>query len=65
MAGAWLRAARLGRDGGDRFLPTLRRFRQSPVRALALPLIALFYMAATLGSALDHHRGTRRRVEEP
>jgi hypothetical protein len=22
-----------------------------------LPAIALFYMAATLGSALDHHRG--------
>ncbi|MDA8249506.1 MAG: glycosyltransferase [Rhodospirillales bacterium] len=39
------------------FLPTLRRFRLSPLRAPLLPLAALFYMAATLGSALDHHRG--------
>jgi hopene-associated glycosyltransferase HpnB len=38
-------------------LPTLRRFRLSPLRALALPAMAAFYMAATLGSALDHHRG--------
>jgi hopene-associated glycosyltransferase HpnB len=39
------------------YLPTLRRFRQSPLWALALPGIAAFYMAATIGSALDHHRG--------
>ena len=39
------------------FLPTLRRFRLSPAWALALPGIACFYMAATLGSAWDHHRG--------
>ncbi|GBQ13359.1 glycosyltransferase [Swaminathania salitolerans] len=39
------------------FLPTLLRFRLSPLRALALPVVAAFYMAATLGSALDHHRG--------
>jgi hopene-associated glycosyltransferase HpnB len=39
------------------YLPTLRRFGQSPAWALALPLIAAFYMAATLGSAFDHHRG--------
>ena len=39
------------------FLPTLRRFRLSPLWALLLPLIALFYVAATIGSALDHHRG--------
>ena len=39
------------------FLPTLRRFRQSPAWALALPCIAAFYMMATLGSAWDHHRG--------
>jgi hypothetical protein len=38
-------------------LPTLRRFRLSPLRALALPLMAVFYMAATFGSAVDHHRG--------
>ncbi len=39
------------------FLPTLRRFRQSPFWALALPGIACFYLAATVGSAIDHHRG--------
>lgn len=39
------------------FLPTLRRFRLSPAWALALPGIACFYMAATLGSAWNHHRG--------
>ncbi len=39
------------------FVPTLRRFRQSPLWALALPLVAGFYMAATVGSAVDHHRG--------
>jgi hopene-associated glycosyltransferase HpnB len=38
-------------------LPTLRRFRLSPLRALLLPAMAAFYMAATFGSALDHHRG--------
>jgi len=35
----------------------LRRFRQSPLWALALPGIACFYLAATVGSAIDHHRG--------
>jgi hypothetical protein len=39
------------------YVPTLRRFRQSPLWALALPGIALFYLAATIGSAIDHHRG--------
>lgn len=39
------------------FWPTLRRFGLGPLWAPALPLIACFYMAATLGSALDHHRG--------
>ena len=39
------------------FLPTLRRFRLSPLSAPFLPLIACFYMAATLGSAIDHHAG--------
>ena len=39
------------------YLPTLRRFRQSPLWAPALPGIACFYLAATLGSAFDHHRG--------
>jgi hopene-associated glycosyltransferase HpnB len=38
-------------------VPTLRRFRLSVLRALFLPAMAAFYMAATIGSALDHHRG--------
>ncbi|HEY2686150.1 MAG TPA: glycosyltransferase [Steroidobacteraceae bacterium] len=40
------------------FLPTLRRYRLSPTWGLALPLIALFYMAATLASAVNHWRGS-------
>jgi len=39
------------------YQPTLRRYHCSPLWALALPLIALFYLAATLGSAIDHWRG--------
>ncbi len=40
------------------YLPTLARYNTSKFWALALPLIALFYMAATFSSALDHWRGT-------
>jgi len=40
------------------YQPTLRRYRRSPLWAFALPLIALFYMAATVGSAVNHWRGT-------
>jgi hopene-associated glycosyltransferase HpnB len=43
------------------FLPTLSRYGRSPLWAPALPLIALFYLAATLGSALDHWRGKGAR----
>jgi hopene-associated glycosyltransferase HpnB len=43
------------------YLPTLARYGRSPLWALALPLIALFYMAATLGSALDYWRGRGAR----
>jgi hopene-associated glycosyltransferase HpnB len=39
------------------FMPTLKRYRRSYFWAAALPLIALFYMAATFGSALDFWRG--------
>jgi hopene-associated glycosyltransferase HpnB len=39
------------------YLPTLRRFGRSPAWAAALPAVAAFYMAATIGSAVDHHRG--------
>jgi hopene-associated glycosyltransferase HpnB len=43
------------------YLPTLRRYERSPVAALALPLIALFYMTATVASAVDHWRGVGAR----
>jgi len=43
------------------YLPTLRRYRRPGLWALALPGIALFYMAATLGSAIDHWRGEGAR----
>jgi hopene-associated glycosyltransferase HpnB len=43
------------------FLPTLSRYRSSRLWVLALPLIALFYMAATLGSAIDRWRGAGAR----
>jgi hypothetical protein len=36
------------------FMPTLARYRRSRLWSLTLPLIALFYMAATVGSALNH-----------
>jgi hopene-associated glycosyltransferase HpnB len=40
------------------YQPTLRRYHRNPLWALALPLIAAFYMAATAGSALNHWRGS-------
>jgi len=43
------------------YLPTLTRYGRSWLWALALPLIALFYMAATCGSALDYWRGRGAR----
>jgi hopene-associated glycosyltransferase HpnB len=39
------------------YMPTLARYGRSKFWALALPLIALFYMSATLGSALNHWFG--------
>jgi hopene-associated glycosyltransferase HpnB len=43
------------------YLPTLWRYGRSPAGIIALPLVALFYMAATVGSALDHWRGAGAR----
>jgi hopene-associated glycosyltransferase HpnB len=43
------------------YLPTLARYRRSFAWALALPLIALFYMAATVGSAVDAWSGAGAR----
>jgi hypothetical protein len=39
------------------FWPTLARFEQSRLWSLLLPAIAAFYGAATVGSAIDFHRG--------
>jgi hopene-associated glycosyltransferase HpnB len=39
------------------YLPTLTRFRRSWLWAVLLPAITLFYMAATIGSAVNYHRG--------
>ncbi len=43
------------------YVPTLTRYGRSPAWAMALPLIAVFYMAATLGSAVNHWRGRGAR----
>jgi hopene-associated glycosyltransferase HpnB len=43
------------------YLPTLRRYGRNGLWALTLPLIAIFYMAATFGSALNYWRGRGAR----
>ena len=43
------------------YTPTLSRYGQAKIWALALPLIALFYMAATLDSAQNYWRGAGAR----
>jgi membrane protein YqaA with SNARE-associated domain len=43
------------------YLPTLVRYRRNLLWSLALPLIAAFYMAATLGSALNYWLGRGAR----
>jgi hopene-associated glycosyltransferase HpnB len=42
---------------GVSYLPTLRRFGRTPFWAPLLPLVASFYMAATIGSAVNHFLG--------
>ena len=39
------------------YLPTLRRFQRSMLWAPCLPLVAAFYVAATVASAMNHHFG--------
>jgi hopene-associated glycosyltransferase HpnB len=39
------------------FQPTLQRYRRNPLWGLALPAIAMFYLAATCASALRFYRG--------
>jgi hopene-associated glycosyltransferase HpnB len=43
------------------YVPTLGRYRRNPLWALGLPLITIFYMAATVGSALNHWFGRGAR----
>jgi hopene-associated glycosyltransferase HpnB len=43
------------------YMPTLARYGLNRLWALALPLIAIFYMAATFGSALNYWRGRGAR----
>jgi len=47
--------------GSSSYLPTLMRYKRNAVWSLALPLIALFYMAATVSSALQFWRGSGAR----
>ncbi|RBM06033.1 glycosyltransferase [Novacetimonas cocois] len=49
-AGAWVMSM-------ASYTPTLRRFNLSPAWALLLPAVAGFYTLATIGSAINHHRG--------
>jgi hopene-associated glycosyltransferase HpnB len=39
------------------YLPAIRYYRLSPLRAVTLPAIAIFYMGATVHSAIAHWRG--------
>jgi hypothetical protein len=39
------------------YRPTLHRYHRSVFWAPALPAIAAFYLAATIGSGLNHHLG--------
>jgi hopene-associated glycosyltransferase HpnB len=59
----WVRTAGLATFllAASSYQPTLARYRCSPLWALALPLIAFFYMAATVGSALNHWFGRGAR----
>jgi hopene-associated glycosyltransferase HpnB len=63
LGSGWLRAWGLIAYGlaALSYLPTLTRYGRNRLWALLLPLIALFYMAATIGSALDHWRGRGAR----
>jgi hypothetical protein len=39
------------------FQPTLRRYQRSPLWGVALPMIGLFYLSATVASALRYYLG--------
>lgn len=46
------------------YLPTLARYRRSPLWSLTLPAIAAFYMACTFKSAVQHGRGGGARWKD-
>jgi GT2 family glycosyltransferase len=46
------------------YWPTLVRYRQSRLWCLALPAISVFYMAATIASALNHWSGRGARWKD-
>jgi hypothetical protein len=51
------------------FLPTVRFYRQSRLWVLLLPFISLFYLGATISSAIQYWRGRggawKGRVQDP
>ena len=51
------------------YLPVLRLYRQPLVAAPLLPVVAIFYAAATIDSAVNHWRGRggrwKGRVHNP
>ena len=63
FGGGWARLAGLAAFvlAALSYQPTLARYRRSPLWSLALPLIAVFYMAATLGSAVNYWLGRGAR----
>jgi hypothetical protein len=46
------------------YLPMIRFYGLSPLRCLALPLIALFYMGAVVQSAVQYARGAGGRWKD-
>jgi hypothetical protein len=66
FAHGWTRACGIGACtlAAVSYLPTLRRYGRGAGAVLVLPLIALFYIAATVGSALDHWRGSGARWKD-
>ena len=55
----WRQACGVGASilAASSYLPTLHRYQRSFLWSLALPFVALFYMAATVGSAVNHWLG--------
>jgi hypothetical protein len=56
IGGSWCGAAAWAMMSAA-YLPALRFYRRSPLWAPLLPLVALFYMGATVHSAVEYWRG--------